>query len=133
MENLFGRKTLYAMPQELNKKSVAQILTKVMPIHYENSEEIDYLYWFYRGKQPVLTRTKEVRAEINNTVCENRSFEIVQFKIGYEFSHPLLYVSAGYAANESRATFKDNEKSEIISLNKFAQLDSKDAKDIELA
>ena len=39
--------------------------------------EMDYLYWYRRGDQPVLSRTKTVRPEINNKVVENHASEIV--------------------------------------------------------
>ena len=55
--------------------------------------EMDYLYWYRRGDQPVLSRTKTVRPEINNKVVENHASEIVAFKNGYFLTQPAFYIS----------------------------------------
>ena len=59
----------------------------------ENMLEMDYLYWYRRGDQPVLSRTKAVRPEINNKVVENHASEIVAFKNGYFLTQPAFYIS----------------------------------------
>ena len=93
-----------------------------MLIHLQNSKQIDRLYRFYRGEQDVLNRVKVVRPEINNPVVENRAFEVVEFKKGYEFSHPIQYTNAG-----------QNDLAPIDVLNAYARLDAKESKDLELA
>lgn len=72
----------------------------MLPAHRLNAGEADYLYKYYRGQQPVLLRTKEVRPEINNKVVENRANEIVAFKTGYCFGEPIQYVAAGGLDNK---------------------------------
>lgn len=120
---LFGRKVLYASPPaELNAQTIGAILNDVLPLHFINKREIDYLHWFVRGRQPVIDRTKEIRPEIKNIVVENRAFEIVEFKKGYEFSHPVQYTNAG-----------QNDTAPIDKLNTFARLDGKEAKDLNLS
>lgn len=122
-EGFFGRKVLYATPpRQYTWQTVGAILDDLLPRHLENSRQIDYLYWFYRGEQAVLDRVKTVRPEINNIVVENRAHEIVEFKKGYEFSHPLQYTNAG-----------QNDLAPIDVLNAYARLDSKESKDLELA
>jgi len=121
--DLFGRSILTATPPPvLDAASIGKIMNDAMPIHKKNSEEISYLYQFYRGNQPAIYRTKEIRPEIKNTVIENRAFEIVEFKKGYEFSHPIIYANIG-----------PDDSAPVDALNRYARLDSKDSKDIELA
>ena len=65
----------------------------MLSVHVENMMEMDYLYWYRRGDQPVLSRTKTVRPEINNKVVENHASEIVAFKNGYFLTQPAFYIS----------------------------------------
>ena len=121
--DLQGRKVLTAvMPKKLTAETVGEILNKVIPIHKKNSKDIAYLDEYKRGNQPILYREKEVRPDIKNIVVENRAFEFVAFKLGYEFSHPLQYTNIGA-----------NKSAPVGILNTYAHLDSKATKDIELA
>ena len=119
----FGRQVLYATPPaNITWQTIGKILDDLMLIHLQNSNQIDRLYRFYRGEQDVLNRVKVVRPEINNPVVENRAFEVVEFKKGYEFSHPIQYTNAG-----------QNDLAPIDVLNAYARLDAKESKDLELA
>lgn len=120
--DLFGRKVLKAnRPPTLDWKSVGAILNDVVPDHRTNAEQISYLDWYYRGAQPILYREKQIRPEIRNTVVENRAYETVEFKKGYEFGQPKQFVSVS------------NNNSPINRLNDFARIDGADSKDVELA
>lgn len=79
---------------------------------------------YYKGRQPILNRVKEVRPEITNKIVENRANEIVSFKSGYLMGEPLQYVSRGNAENIADA---------INQLNEFVFAEEKPAKDKELA
>jgi len=120
--DLFGRTKLVATPIKLTAANIALVMNEVMPTHYKNSEDTDYLYWYYRGNQPARGRKKSVRQDINNVVIENGAYEIVEFKKGYEFSHPVQYTNAGK---------KDGDNIDV--LNTYARLDKKEAKDALLA
>jgi len=98
----------------------------VLKEHQKNANEIDYLYNYYKGKQPILKKQKNVRPEINNKVLENHAFEIVEFKKAYVYGEPVQYVQKGE---------KDNEKvnPEISELNKFMESEDKSSRDKELA
>ena len=67
----------------------------MFPIHQQNSWDIDYLYNYYLGDQPILNRQKDIRPEINNKIVENHAMEIVDFKKGYVFGEPIQYVRRG--------------------------------------
>ena len=124
----FGRRILtHSMKKsELNAESIRRILPQVLREHDKNANEIDYLYNYYKGKQPILKKTKVVRPEINNKVLENHAFEIVEFKKAYVYGEPVQYVQKGE---------KDNQtiNPEISELNKFMESEDKSSRDKELA
>lgn len=90
-----GRKKILCDEPTITPENVVQVLQSALLIHKTNSTECDYLYNYYRGDQPILNRTKEVRPEICNKVVENRANEIVAFKTGYLCGEPIQYISRG--------------------------------------
>lgn len=125
VRRMFGRKVIYSDVSDITRSNVYDVLQSAMAVHAHNQADIDYLYKYYRGCQPVLNRTKEVRPEITNMVVENRANEIVSFKVGYLMGEPIQYVSRvdddavadsvttlnNYMLSEDKAT-KDKELSE---------------------
>ena len=122
--HLNGRRMILTDETEVNIGNVVQILRKALPYHWKNRSEISYLWSYYKGRQPILNRVKEVRPEITNKIVENRATEIVSFKSGYLMGEPLQYVSRGNAENIADA---------INQLNEFVFAEEKPAKDKELA
>lgn len=122
--HLNGRRKILTDETEVNIGNVVQILRKALPYHWKNRSEISYLWSYYKGRQPILNRVKEVRPEITNKIVENRANEIVSFKSGYLMGEPLQYVSRGNAENIADA---------INQLNEFVFAEEKPAKDKELA
>ena len=121
---LYGRRVIKTDETEVTIDNVVSILRKALPDHWKNRSEIEYLWNYYKGRQPVLNRTKQVRPEICNKIVENRANEIVSFKSGYLMGEPLQYVSRGNA---------DNIAESINQLNEFVFAEEKPAKDKELA
>ena len=76
----------------VDDSKIVDELTKSLNKHIFNRAEIDYLWNYYKGKQPILSRTKDVRPEICNKIVENRANEIVSFKVGYLCGEPIQYV-----------------------------------------
>ena len=122
--HLNGRRMILTDETEVNIGNVVQILRKALPYHWKNRSEISYLWSYYKGRQPILNRVKEVRPEITNKIVENRANEIVSFKSGYLMGEPSQYVSRGNAENIVDA---------INQLNEFVFAEEKPAKDKELA
>lgn len=126
--HFFGRRKLLSSytKSEINEKTLAEILPQVLREHELNASETDYLYNYYKGKQPILDKTKIVRPEINNITLENHAFEIVEFKKSYVYGEPIQYVQKGE---------KEGEKinPEISLLNKFMESEDKSSLDKELA
>lgn len=121
---LFGRRVIYTDVAEINAGNIIDVLQKALFVHLQNSADIDYLYRYYRGDQPVLYREKEVRPEICNKVVENRANEIVSFKVGYLMGEPIQYVSR---SDDKMVADK------ITTLNGYCLSEDKAAKDKELA
>lgn len=121
---LHGRRMIKTDATEVTIDNVVSILRKALPYHWKNRSEIQYLWHYYKGRQPVLNRQKQIRPEITNRIVENRANEIVSFKSGYLMGEPLQYVSRGNGENLADA---------INQLNEFVFAEEKPAKDKELA
>ena len=120
---LFGRRIIYTQYEEVNRNNVVEILTQALAEHLANVDDIEYLYNYYRGIQPILFREKKVRKDINNRICENVANSIVQFKTGYLLEKPIQYVARKEAV--------DNES--IAYLNDCMLLENKETRDKEIA
>lgn len=88
-----GRRVIKMSVKEITEDNLQEVLRKSLDIHNLNSGDIDYLYKYYKGDQPIRYRIKEVRPEICNRIVENRANEIVSFKVGYLCGEPIQYVS----------------------------------------
>ena len=119
-----GRTVIYTDADLINASNVVQVLKKALDTHNVNKADIQYLYDYYKGKQPILQRVKDIRPEICNKIVENRANEIVSFKVGYLMGEPVQYVSRGGMEDASEA---------INRLNEFVFAEDKAAKDKELA
>ena len=122
--NSFGRKVLYTNASEITRDNVCKELSKVLKDFTQNAEEIDYLYNYYLGNQPVLYREKQVRPEINNKVVNNTAYFIVETKTADIASEPIQYVLRGTDENKSK---------EIADLNAIMENEDKAYSDICLA
>lgn len=93
MVNFYGREQIFTSYDEVNSANIIKVLEEVYPIHQKNAGQVKFLYDYYRGKQPVYQRTKEIRPEICNKIVENWANAIVSFKVGYLCASPVQYVS----------------------------------------
>lgn len=119
---LFGRRVIYTDVTEITKENIASVVTDAIPVHLQNSDEIQYLYNYYKGRQPILDRVKEVRQDINNKIVVNYANEIVSFKVGYLAGEPIQYVSHCERVNSD----------EVNTLNDFMFSENKAKKDQEI-
>ena len=120
----FGRKKIFTDVTEITRDNVMDVLRKALITHWSNKADMEYLYAYYKGRQPILNRKKEVRPEIQNNVVENRANEIVSFKVGYLMGEPIQYVSR---SDDKMVADK------ITTLNGYCISEDKAAKDKELA
>ena len=120
---MVGRRRIYCTTEEITADNVVELVNALLPMHTLNQNEEEYLYWYRRGMQPVLSRTKQVRPEINNRVVENHAAEIVAFKNGYFLTQPAFYVAR-------RDAEEVNER--VQTLNEMLYLSGKQIADNEL-
>lgn len=90
---LFGRRQIFCTVDDINEDNIISEVNSALSIHIQNLMDMEYLYWYRRGLQPVLNRSKEVRPEINHHIVENHAAEIVDFKNGYFLTKPAFYIS----------------------------------------
>ena len=93
MVNFYGRTQIFTDVDKIDEKNILQILPTIYNTHAKNKSQIDYLYNYYKGKQPIYRRIKEIRPEIMNTIVENWAYAIVSFRVGYLCGSPIQYVS----------------------------------------
>ena len=62
----FGRKKIFTDVMEITRDNVLDVLRKALITHWSNKADMEYLYAYYKGRQPILNRKKEVRPEIQN-------------------------------------------------------------------
>lgn len=117
-----GRKKILLDFDYVNSENIRDVLEKALQIHNLNRVRIEYLWNYYKGKQPVYERIKEIREEINNKVCENRAFEIVSWKDGYFLEEPIQYVATGV----------DDNLDALNTLNDWMRDADKETADLEL-
>ena len=116
---LSGREVITIDEVEITDTNIVEILDKVMSVHTKNRNDIQYLWDYYRGKQPILARKKKVRPEICNKIVENRANEIVSFKVGYLCGEPIQYIGRSGSEAISKAISELNEM--MFSENKATQ------------
>lgn len=90
---LTGRTVITTKETAISRNNLIKVLNDSLSIHATNRSDIDYLYKYYKGDQPIWGKTKDVRSDINNKIVENRANEIVSFKTGYLCGEPIQYVS----------------------------------------
>lgn len=120
----FGREKIYTDVERITAENVVEVLSKALLTHNKNQSEIQYLWDYYRGKTPILTKEKQIREEINHKINVNHASEIVTFKRGYGFGEPIQYIRRGQ---------KENLTEGINALNEYMFQEDKQAKDSELA
>lgn len=120
---LTGRRVIRLNYDKVTRGNLLEVLGDALAIHNLNAVEIDYLWNYYKGRQPILGRVKEVRPEICNRIVENRAYEIVSFKVGYLMGEPVQYVGRHSDENIIAA---------VNLLNDYMFAENKASKDQEL-
>ena len=93
--NMFGRRPIFAAEETITRDNLLPVLQRALEVHAQNSAEIDTLWRYARGDQPILGRVKKVRPDICNRIVENHAMEIAQFTSGYFLGEPVTYVMRG--------------------------------------
>ena len=104
---MHGRRVIYADVPYVNEENVGLVLQTALNTHSLNQSEIDYLWNYYKGKQPILYRVNSSREELTAHIVENRAHEIVDFKVGYLCGEPIQYVGRDESATEYISLLND--------------------------
>lgn len=119
---LFGRRDIFTAVEELTEKNVIDEVNSALTYHLMNVQEEDYLYWYRRGFQPVLDRTKTYNDFVCNKVVVNIADEICTFKGGYLLQEPAAYISR-----------KGGKQGKVNKLNEYLHRSGKQTADNQLA
>ena len=124
---LIGRKKIHTDEIAVTNKNIASIVNNAMNgDHAANRNQMEYLFKYERGLQPIVDRSKNIRPDICNVVIENHASEVVDFTVGYQAGNPINLV-----ARSVNAELKHSDK-RIVKLNEMLAEENKQAKDIEL-
>lgn len=121
---MYGRDVVYTDAKVITAENVIEQMNQAVGAYAKNSSDIEYLYQYYKGQQPITYKEVQSRPEINNIIVENRANEIVSFKTGYLMGEPVQYVAHCEA---------DVVGDDINRLNEYMFAQDKAAKDKELA
>ena len=124
---LIGRKKIHTDETVVTRENIAGIVNLAMNTdHAANRNQMEYLFKYERGAQPILDRVKTIRPEIKNVVIENHASEVVDFTVGYQAGNPINLVARSVNAELKHS---DNR---IVKVNEMLAEENKQAKDIEL-
>ena len=56
---MFGRRIIKTDVSQITDANVLSVLMKAFSAHAQNSSEIEYLWNYYKGDQPILYRVKK--------------------------------------------------------------------------
>ena len=119
---LTGRLDIYTATEYITPDNVVQEVNTAITYHLRNLMAEEYLYWYRRGFQPVLERTKERNTFVLNKVVENHAEEFCTFKNGYFLMEPAFYVSRN-----------DGSQDKVNTLNEFLYRSGKQNADNKVA
>lgn len=122
VKGCYGRKIAYTDVETITSENIVKVIGNSIGAFYYNKTVIEYLWNYYKGDQPVLYRTKVSNEDICNSIVENHSYEIVQFKVGQTYGEPIQFVSR----KEDDATNKA-----VDTLNDYMENANKQEKDIK--
>lgn len=91
--DMYGRLDIYSTFDDIDESNLVNELNSALVYHIKNMLQEEFLYWYTRGVQPILNRTKETREDILNIVQVNTAAEIVDFKNGYLLQKPCAYTA----------------------------------------
>ena len=120
MNNYYGREKILTSYDEVNSSNIIKVLNEVYPKFQKNAKQVKYLYDYYRGKQAIYQRTKEIRPEICNKIVENWANAIVSFKVGYLCASPVQYVSG---KSEKNLTERIDRLNDLMESHSKASID----------
>lgn len=129
-KTMFGRRMILTSADEVTAENVTKIVENAYNVHLLNRSEIDYLWNYYKGKQPSLFRKRELRDELTSHIVENRANQIVTFKTGFLVGKPIQYISSMEYEEEDEVGKEVSKR--IARLNDAMRMVGKKTKDKKL-
>lgn len=120
--DLWGRLDIYSTFDDITEDNLVPEVNSALIYHVKNLLQEEFLYWYTRGVQPILGRTKDIREDILNKVQVNTAAEIVDFKNGY-----LLQKPCAYTARRKGVQTKLKKLNEFLYRSGKAEADNKTA------
>ena len=120
---LCGRRKIFTSAEYIDETNIVDVLNEVLSLHIFNYQQEEYLYWYRRGVQPILHRSREIREELTKHVVVNNANQVVVFKNGYFKQEPCTY--------SSRVDDED-VTDRVRQFNEFCYSAGKDAADNEI-
>lgn len=128
-----GRHRVLCTPGAIDESNIRELLDRSLLVHSQNAAATDYLHRYFLGYQPVLSREKNVREEINNKVVENRAYQICKDRADALAGEPIVYSAHGTGRDCDDATAQAEELSHKVQvLNNYCTAADKHACDIEI-
>ncbi len=128
-----GRSRVLCTPGPITAENVRELIDRSLLTHSTNAAAIDYLHRYFLGYQPVLSRVKSVREEINNKVVENRAYQICKDRADALAGEPIAYSAHGASRDcEGADDLVDELSHKVQALNDYCDMADKHACDIEL-
>ena len=137
-QRLRGRRQILSSVDEITDENVLDVLEKAVAVHLLNRREILFLKKYERGQQPILLRTKQYNAEINNKIVVNIANSIVTFKTSEFAGEPIQYISRGSGQREREKPEEQKEEdgpipTKVATVNSMMLTEGKQTKDLKLA
>ena len=113
-KEMFGRRMIFTSETAITASNVTAVVEQAYNTHLLNQGEIEYLWQYYKGKQPSLYRVRELRDDLTKRIVENRANEIVSFKTGFLVGKPVQYISSNAEKGVMDAVNKLNDAMRVI-------------------
>ena len=121
-EFLCGRLDIFSSVDEITEDNIVEEVNSAVGYHNTNLISEEYLYWYRRGLQPILNRTKDRNTFVVTKCIENHYSEICAFKNGFLLQSPTAYISR-----------RNGVQSRIDKLNEYVYRSGKNDADNEIA
>lgn len=92
-EFLCGRLDILSSVETLTPENIITEVNSAVAYHNRNVISEDYLYWYRRGIQPILSRTKDRNTYVLSKCLVNLAALVVNFKNGYFLQENCTYTS----------------------------------------
>lgn len=131
--DLRGRRRIYTDAEAITEDNIFEELSNAVIKFCKPQEEIKFLLDYEKGIQP-LKREKKIRSDINIKVSDNVANQVVEFKLGYNWGNPIIYVQRGNT-DLNNSTEEENSKQDtaVSMLNAMNDCEFAFAKDQDLA